>query len=30
MYGYWKDAGIRLEGSAVDGFTFLFLRQWNF
>ena len=30
MYGYWKDAGIRLEGSAVDGFTFLFLRQWEF
>ena len=30
MYGYWKDAGIRMDGSAVDGFTFLFLRQWEF
>ena len=30
MYGYWKDAGIRLDGRAVDGFTMIFLRQWEF
>ena len=30
LYGYWKDAGIRLSGDAVDGFTFIFLRQWEF
>ena len=29
-HGYWKDAGIRLNGSAVDGFTLMFLRQWEF
>jgi len=30
MYGYWKDAGIRLEGKAVDALTLTFLRQWEF
>ena len=30
MYGYWKDAGIRVEGDAVDEFTLLFLRQWEY
>ena len=29
MNGYWKDAGIRLEGSCVDAFTLFFLRQWE-
>ena len=30
MYGYWKDAGIRIEGDGVDEFTLLFLRQWEY
>ncbi len=30
LYGYWKDSGIRLIGSAVDGFTLIFLRQWQY
>ncbi|MEG1527543.1 MAG: cardiolipin synthase [Clostridia bacterium] len=30
MYGYWKDTGVRLDGTAVDGFTLIFLRQWEF
>ena len=30
VYGYWKDAGIRIDGSAVDAFTLMFLRQWEF
>ncbi len=30
MHGYWKDNGIRLDGCAVDGFTLMFLRQWEF
>lgn len=30
MYGYWKDEGVRVEGAAVDGFTLIFLRQWEF
>lgn len=30
MYGYWKDTGIRLDGQAVDGFSLIFLRQWEF
>ncbi len=29
-HGYWKDAGIRINGPAVDGFTLIFLRQWEF
>lgn len=30
LYGYWKDAGVRFDGSAVDAFTLTFLRQWEF
>lgn len=30
LYGYWKDEGIRVAGEAVDGFTLMFLRQWDF
>lgn len=30
MHGYWKDAGIMLEGAAVNAFTLAFLRQWEF
>ena len=29
LYGYWKDAGIRLEGEAVWNFTAMFLQMWN-
>lgn len=28
-FGHWKDTGIRLKGSAVAGFTGLFLQMWN-
>ncbi|MCD8373444.1 MAG: phospholipase D-like domain-containing protein [Clostridia bacterium] len=30
LYGYWKDNAIRVDGRAVDGFTIMFLRQWEF
>ena len=30
LYGYWKDAGVRLTGEAVDGFSLIFLRQWEY
>lgn len=30
MYGYWKDTGVRLDGQAVDSFTLIFLRQWEY
>ena len=30
MHGYWKDAGIKVEGAAVDTFGMIFLRQWEF
>lgn len=30
MHGYWKDAGIRAQGAAVNAFTLTFLRQWEF
>lgn len=30
MYGYWKDTGLRLDGAAVDSFTVMFLRQWEY
>lgn len=30
MYGYWKDNGVRVDGSAVDEFSIMFLRQWEF
>ena len=29
-FGYWKDGGIRLRGSAVSGFLKLFLSSWDF
>lgn len=29
VFGYWKDAGIRLEGEAVWNFTAMFLQMWN-
>ena len=28
-FGFWKDAGIRLEGDAVRSFTVMFLQMWN-
>ena len=28
-FGYWKDAGLRLEGAAVWNFTVMFLNSWN-
>ena len=28
-YGYWKDAGIRLEGAGVWSMTTMFLEMWN-
>jgi len=30
MHGYWKDAGLKVEGEAVRGLTLTFLRQWEF
>ena len=29
VLGYWKDAGLRLEGEAVWNFTAMFLQMWN-
>ncbi len=29
-YGYWKDIGAKITGSAVDAFALTFLRQWEF
>ena len=29
MEGMWKDAGVRLDGAAVDGLSLTFLRQWE-
>lgn len=29
LHGYWKDAGLRLEGEAVWGLTAMFLQMWN-
>jgi cardiolipin synthase len=29
MHGYWKDTGVKIEGKAVDGFTLMFLKQWE-
>lgn len=29
LHGYWKDSGVRIDGNAVDGFTIIFLRQWE-
>jgi cardiolipin synthase len=28
-FGYWKDTGIKIEGSAVKNFTAMFLQIWN-
>ena len=28
-FGYWKDAGLRIEGTAVWNFTVMFLDFWN-
>ena len=28
-FGHWKDTGVRIRGSAVAGFTNLFLQMWN-
>lgn len=28
-YGYWKDAGLRIEGAGVWNFTVMFLNFWN-
>ncbi len=28
-FGYWKDAGLRVEGDAVRSFTVMFLQMWN-
>lgn len=30
MTGVWKDAGVRMDGAAVDGLSLCFLRQWEF
>ncbi len=30
LYGYWKDNGLRLDGQAVDSFSLMFLRQWEY
>ena len=30
MHGYWKDAGLKIEGDAVQGLALTFLRQWEF
>lgn len=29
-HGYWKDAGIKIEGKATDNLTISFLAQWKF
>ena len=29
LYGHWKDAGLRITGSAVRSFTLMFLQMWN-
>ncbi|MBO6119364.1 MAG: cardiolipin synthase [Lachnospiraceae bacterium] len=28
-FGYWKDSAIRIEGSAVESFTIMFLQLWQ-
>lgn len=30
MHGYWKDSGVKIQGSASNTFTIAFLRQWEF
>lgn len=29
-FGYWKDTGVRLEGTAVRSFLVMFLEMWDF
>ncbi|MCI8298847.1 MAG: cardiolipin synthase [Lachnospiraceae bacterium] len=29
-FGYWKDAGLRLEGEGVWSFTIMFLEMWDY
>lgn len=29
VHGHWKDAGVKLLGPAVNGFTTMFLEMWN-
>lgn len=28
-YGHWKDVGVKIEGDAVERFTYMFLEMWN-
>lgn len=28
-FGHWKDAGIMIQGDAVERFTYMFLEMWN-
>lgn len=28
-FGVWKDTAVKIEGSAVDSFTLMFLQMWN-
>lgn len=28
-FGHWKDTGLRLDGAAVERFTYMFLEMWN-
>lgn len=28
-FGHWKDTGVRLQGDAVERFTYMFLEMWN-
>jgi len=30
MQGLWKDSGVRLDGSAVDGLSLQFMKMWEF
>lgn len=30
IYGYWKDCGIKIEGTGTDNLTIAFLRNWQF
>lgn len=30
MEGIWKDAGLRIDGAAVDGLSLAFMRHWEF
>lgn len=28
-FGHWKDVGVKIEGDAVERFTYMFLEMWN-